>query len=208
MKGKVLFISGIDTNIGKTYATGILARALAEKGKTVITQKMIQTGCTEISEDIEMHRQLQDIPFTEEDKAGLTCPYIFTYPSSPHMAAERDGRTINLSTITEATRKLQEKYEYVLLEGAGGLMVPLVTSGKLGSINHTLLSLFACKQYGVEVKALVYNLYPETDKLIADNTMEYLTQYLEKEFPGTAFICLPEYKEEMNINDISITELL
>ena len=44
MKGKVLFISGIDTNIGKTYATGILARALAEKGKTVITQKMIQTG--------------------------------------------------------------------------------------------------------------------------------------------------------------------
>ena len=59
MKGKVLFISGIDTNIGKTYATGILARALAEKGKTVITQKMIQTGCTEISEDIEMHRQSQ-----------------------------------------------------------------------------------------------------------------------------------------------------
>lgn len=174
-----------------------------------------------------MHRQLQDIPFAEEDKAGLTCPYIFTYPCSPHMAAERDGRTIDLSTITEATRKLQEKYEYVLLEGAGGLMVPndfnsltidyvkkqnypvlLVTSGKLGSINHTLLSLFACKQYGVEVKALVYNLYPETDKLIADNTMEYLTQYLEKEFPGTAFICLPEYKEEMNINDISITELL
>jgi len=227
MKGKVLFISGIDTNIGKTYATGILARALAEKGKTVITQKMIQTGCTEISEDIEMHRQLQDIPFTEEDKAGLTCPYIFTYPSSPHMAAERDGRTIDLATITEATHQLQEKYEYVLLEGAGGLMVPndfnsltidyvkeqnypvlLVTSGKLGSINHTLLSLFACKQYGVEVKALVYNLYPETDKLIADNTMEYLTRYLEKEFPGTAFICLPEYKEEMKINDISITELL
>ena len=193
MKGKVLFISGIDTNIGKTYTTGILARALAEKGKTVITQKMIQTGCTEISEDIEMHRQLQDIPFTEEDKAGLTCPYIFTYPSSPHMAAERDGRTIDLSTIIEATRKLQEKYEYVLLEGAGGLMVPndfnsltidyvkeqnypvlLVTSGKLGSINHTLLSLFACKQYGVEVKALVYNLYPETDKLIADLSLIHI----------------------------------
>lgn len=226
MKGKVLFISGIDTNIGKTYATGILARALAEKGKTVITQKMIQTGCTEISEDIEMHRQLQDTPLPKRIRRPH-CPHIFTYPSSPHMAAERDGRTINLSTITEATRKLQEKYEYVLLEGAGGLMVPndfnsltidyvkeqnypvlLVTSGKLGSINHTLLSLFACKQYGVEVKALVYNLYPETDKLIADNTMEYLTQYLEKEFPGTAFICLPEYKEEMNINDISITELL
>lgn len=226
MKGKVLFISGIDTNIGKTFATGILARALAEKGKKVITQKMIQTGCTDTSEDIEMHRQLQGIPFTDEDKIGLTCPYIFTYPCSPHMAAARDGRTIDVATIAEATRKLQEKYEYVLLEGAGGLMVPndfntlaidyvkeqnypvvLVTSGKLGSINHTLLSLFACKQYGIEVKALVYNLYPQTDKLIEDNTMEYLTQYLAAEFPGTAFITLPEYKEELT-GEIDVDGLL
>ena len=124
MKGTVLFITGIDTNIGKTFATGMIACALAEKGKKVITQKMIQTGCTEVSEDIEMHRKIQGIPFTEEDKAGLTCPYIFTYPCSPHMAAEKDGKTIDLSVITEATRRLQEKYEYVLLEGAGGLMVP------------------------------------------------------------------------------------
>lgn len=47
MKGTVLFITGIDTNIGKTFATGMIACALAEKGKKVITQKMIQTGCTE-----------------------------------------------------------------------------------------------------------------------------------------------------------------
>lgn len=226
MKGKVLFVSGIDTNIGKTFATGILARTLAEKGKKVITQKMIQTGCIDVSEDIEMHRRLQGIPFTDADKAGLTCPYIFTYPCSPHMAAQRDGRSIDLSTITEATRQLQEKYEYVLLEGAGGLMVPndfqslaidyvkeqgypvlLVTSGKLGSINHTLLSLYACKQYGIEVKALVYNLYPATDKLITDNTMEYLTQYLAKESPDTAFITLPEYKEEMS-EEVDITGIL
>lgn len=226
MKGKVLFVSGIDTNIGKTFATGILARTLAEKGEKVITQKMIQTGCIDVSEDIEMHRRLQGIPFTDADKAGLTCPYIFTYPCSPHMAAQRDGRSIDLSTITEATRQLQEKYEYVLLEGAGGLMVPndfqslaidyvkeqgypvlLVTSGKLGSINHTLLSLYACKQYGIEVKALVYNLYPATDKLITDNTMEYLTQYLAKESPDTAFITLPEYKEEMS-EEVDITGIL
>lgn len=215
MKGEVLFISGIDTNIGKTFATGILARTLAEKGKTVITQKMIQTGCTEVSEDIEMHRRIQGIPFTEEDHAGLTCPYIFTYPCSPHMAAEHDGRMIDLSVVTAATRQLQEKYDYVLLEGAGGLMVPndfhsltidyakeqaypliLVTSGKLGSINHTLLSLFACKQYGLRVKTLVYNLYPETDKLIETNTLEYLTQYLEKEFPETEFITLPKFESD------------
>ena len=167
-KENVLFISGIDTNVGKTVATGMIAKALAKAGKKVITQKMIQTGCEHVSEDIEAHRQIQGIPFTDEDTRGLTCPYIFTYPCSPHMAAAKDGKCIDLDTITQATRRLRETYEYVLLEGAGGLMVPndmesltidyvkeqaypliLVTSGKLGSINHTLLSLYACERYGI-----------------------------------------------------------
>lgn len=209
MKGNVLFISGIDTNVGKTIATGMLAKAFAAKGKTVITQKMIQTGCEDVSEDIEAHRLIQGIPFTSEDAEGLTCPYIFSYPCSPHMAAEKDGRDIDLSTITEATRRLQDTYEYVLLEGAGGLMVPidmdlltidyvkeqgypliLVTSGKLGSINHTLLSLFACQRYGIEVKAIVYNQYPSIDALIEANTLDYL----KKQHPEIPLILLPEIK--------------
>lgn len=123
-KENVLFISGIDTNVGKTVATGMIAKALAKAGKKVITQKMIQTGCEHVSEDIEAHRQIQGLPFTDEDTQGLTCPYIFTYPCSPHMAAAKDGRRIDLETITQATRRLRETYEYVLLEGAGGLMVP------------------------------------------------------------------------------------
>lgn len=215
MKGTVLFISGIDTNIGKTFATGMIACQLAGQGKKVITQKMIQTGCTEISEDIETHRHIQGIPFTPEDKAGLTCPYIFTYPCSPHMAAAKDSRTIDLSVITSATRQLQEIYDYVLLEGAGGLMVPinhqqltidyikeqgypliLVTSGKLGSINHTLLSLFACKQYDLKVHSLVYNLVPEEDALITQNTMDYLKHYLQIEFPETVLQILPKIEVE------------
>lgn len=211
MKGKVLFISGIDTNVGKTYATGILARQLAAEGHTVITQKMVQTGCTELSEDIEMHRQLMGIPLMEEDRSGLTCPYIFTYPCSPHMAAERDGRRIDLSRVTEATEALQQRYEFVLLEGAGGLMVPndfdsltidyirqqryplvLVTSGKLGSINHTLLSLYACRQQGIKVERVVYNQYPHIDALIEENTLEYLRQYLQREWPDTELWLLPD----------------
>ena len=67
MKGKVLFVSGIDTNVGKTFATAVIACNLAKAGKSVITQKMIQTGCERVSEDIEIHRKIQGIPFTEED---------------------------------------------------------------------------------------------------------------------------------------------
>lgn len=71
-KENVLFISGIDTNVGKTVATGMIAKALAKAGKKVITQKMIQTGCEHVSEDIEAHRQIQGLPFTDEDTQGLT----------------------------------------------------------------------------------------------------------------------------------------
>lgn len=210
MKGTVLFVSGIDTSVGKTVATGLIAKALAKAGKKVITQKMVQTGCEKVSEDIEEHRKIQGIEFTEEDKQGITCPFVFTYPCSPHMAAAKDGRSIDLPTITKATEQLQSKYEIVLLEGAGGLMVPndmdsltidyikeqhypliLVTSGKLGSLNHTLLSLYACQQYGIVVKAIVYNQYPSVDALIEANSLAYL----KEKFPETPIILLPEMKK-------------
>ena len=216
-KGNVYFISGIDTSVGKTAATGAIAKALAQAGKRVITQKMIQTGCEQVSEDIEEHRRIQGIPFTEEDREGWTCPYIFSYPCSPHMAAAKDGRTIDRQVITQATERLRERYEYVLLEGAGGLMVPndyqsltidyirdqgypliLVTSGKLGSINHTLLSLFAAEQYGIPVKAIVYNQYPHIDALIEANTLEYL----RIKFPQIPLLLLNDLQKEEPI-DIS-----
>ena len=216
-KGNVYFISGIDTSVGKTAATGAIAKALAQAGKRVITQKMIQTGCEQVSEDIEEHRRIQGIPFTEEDREGWTCPYIFSYPCSPHMAAAKDGRTIDLQVITQATERLRERYEYVLLEGAGGLMVPndfqsltidyirdqgypliLVTSGKLGSINHTLLSLFAAEQYGIPVKAIVYNQYPHIDALIEANTLADL----RIKFPQIPLLLLNDLHKEEPI-DIS-----
>ena len=86
-----------------------------------------------------------------------------------------------------------------------GYPVILVTSGKLGSINHTLLTLCACKQYGIPVRTVVYNLYPPTDEQITANTLEYLTQYLEKVFPDTALITLPE--ATAGVADIDISSL-
>ncbi len=211
MKKEVWFVSGIDTNVGKTYATGLLARALALKGVHVITQKMIQTGCRETSEDIEMHRRLQGLPVLVEDREGLTCPYIFTYPSSPHLAAELDRRELEVSKITAATEALLERYDRVLLEGAGGLMVPithhlltldyirdqhypllLVTSGKLGSLNHTLLSLYACRHEGITVKAILYNRFPHIDEVIEQDSLAYLRRH----FPDIPVIEIGEWSED------------
>ena len=205
----VLFISGIDTEVGKTIATGVYAKNLMAQGFSVITQKMVQTGCDNISDDILVHRKIQGIELTEDDRNGNTCPYLFHYPCSPHLTAKMENRHIDAAIIDEKTKLLAQRYDYVLLEGAGGLAVPyqadkttldfiaerqypliLVTSGKLGSINHTLLSLMVCQQRNIEVKALIYNRFPEKDKFIEQDSQQYLQQYLQQYSPKTEFILL------------------
>ncbi len=196
---KVHFVSGIDTNIGKTYATALIAASLKQKGYRVITQKMIQTGCEGVSEDILMHRRLNREELCEDDKDLTTSPIVLTYPASPHLAADIDKVCLDMSVVDRSSEKLSAKYDIVLQEGAGGLMVPitsegyltidyihernypviLVTSGRLGSINHTLLSLYACRNYGVDVELLVYNTYPETDQIIESDTLKYLKKNVD-----------------------------
>jgi dethiobiotin synthetase len=194
---QVICISGIDTDIGKTVATGLLARSLMALNKTVITQKLVQTGCTGIAEDIVEHRRIMGIPLQAEDKEGLSCKYVFRKPCSPHLAAEREGVTIDPAIITEASRKLAMSYDYVLLEGAGGLQVPinrkvtfldyvqeqshaliLVSSPRLGSINHTLSALELAKGRGIEVRGIIYNIYGDYDAEIQADSREVFFQAL------------------------------
>ena len=125
MENKVYFISGMDTNIGKSYSTGYLAREWNAKGIRTITQKMIQTGNSHVSEDIKLHRHIMGCGWLPEDEERLTMPEVFTYPCSPHLASEIDKRAINFNKIKYATQRLSERFDAVLLEGAGGLMVPL-----------------------------------------------------------------------------------
>ncbi|MFC6051633.1 dethiobiotin synthase [Acinetobacter sp. Ac_877] len=207
----VFFVSGIDTGIGKTYTTGYLAKLWNEQGIQTITQKLVQTGNVDVSEDIEKHREIMGMGWFPEDKTKLTMPEIFTYPASPHLATKIDDRDIDFDKINTATEQLSKKYQRVLLEGAGGLMVPLtqnllsidyiqaqklpvilVSSGRLGSINHTLLSLEALKIRNIELYALAYNLSDESqDEIISKDTAEYLKNYLSKQFPQALWIDIP-----------------
>ncbi|MDE6216479.1 dethiobiotin synthase [Bacteroides sp.] len=208
----IYFVSGIDTDAGKSYCTAWHACELIKSGKRVITQKFIQTGNTGHSEDIDLHRRLMGTGYLPEDREGLTMPEIFSYPCSPHLASRIDRRPIDFDKIAQATQELACRYDIVLVEGAGGLMVPLreeyltadyiaekqyplifVTSGKLGSINHTLLSFEAIKHRGIRLDTVLYNLYPTVeDKTIQEDTMQYIQNYLAKHFPGTKFEVVPE----------------
>lgn len=207
---EIYFISGIDTDAGKTFVTGHIASRLMEQGKRVITQKFIQTGNTGQSEDIEKHRAIMGTGLLAEDIDHTTAPIIFSYPASAQLAARIDGREIDLKVIEAATARLAERYDIVLIEGAGGLMVPitdtyttidyvaehnlpmiLVTNGVLGSINHTLLSLEAIKARGIRLAAVLYNTHFDTDAVIAEDTRGYIERYVSRHFPDAVFATIP-----------------
>ena len=210
----IYFVSGIDTDAGKSYCTAWLAKHLMAQGERVITQKFIQTGNVGHSEDIDLHRRLTGTGYLPEDREGLTMPEIFSYPCSPHLAARIDNRPIDFEKIERATHELACRYDIVLVEGAGGLMVPLkeeyltidyiadhpyplvfVTSGKLGSINHTLLSLEAIRNRGIELAFVLYNLYPTVeDTTILEDTKQYIQTYLKRHFPKTEFLEVPVWE--------------
>ena len=222
----VLFVSGIDTDIGKTYATGLLAKALMQQGVNVITQKLVQTGISKqadgelgIADDILSHRQLMQMPLQPCDLDFTTCPYRYEKPASPHLSAALANQPLNINVITDATNALQADYELVLLEGAGGLLVPineqlltldyiakqgypivLVTSGRLGSINHTLLSLEAIKSRGLMIHSVIYNHIhddaEQTDAEIANSTIDFLQAYLACHYPKAHWLVLAKQANE------------
>ncbi len=211
----VYFVSGIDTDAGKSIATGVMARTLLYKGVNVMTQKFIQTGCNGISEDILKHREIMGIGLQEVDRNGASCPYVMTYPASPHLAAEIDKVDISVKVIYEATCKLAAQYDMVLIEGAGGLYVPvtrdyltidyiqeygypliLVSSSKLGSINHTLMSLALCYLRGIRVTHVIYNDFPNDSELIKNDSITIIQKYLDDYFPKCKLLEMPVIKNK------------
>lgn len=207
---ETIFITGIGTDVGKSYATGWLAREMSEVGHSVTTQKFVQTGNTDQSEDILIHRKIMGIAPTTLDLTKISAPYLLSYPASPHLAARIDEEELKPELITEATRVLHRHYAHVLIEGAGGLMVPLkedyltidyirdnklpailVVNGALGSINDTLLSLYVMAHYHIDIFGVIYNPHFDKDKKIAEDTRRYLKEWVLNHFPDTLWFEMP-----------------
>ena len=195
--GRVFWVSGIDTRIGKTIATGLMARSLRARGVDAITVKMVQTGNDGYSEDIDAHRAICGTGKLPEDLEGLTAPQIFKFPSSPLLAAGLEGRTVDLDAIAQAVKACAGRRDLVIVESAGGLDVPLtedvlsadfaaaqgwplvlVTCGRLGGINHALLSLEAAKLRGMRVAGVVHNWHPDANPEIDADAVAAIRRHL------------------------------
>ena len=219
---KTYFVSGIDTGIGKTFVTGLMAKYLLSQGINVITQKPVETGNSIFSADIQEHRDISGIELNEDDKNRKTNTYLFDFPASPHLSAKLAGTEIEREKIHHHTDYLVSKYDTVIIEGAGGLYVPLsenyltideiknrnyplilVSSNKLGSINHTLMSLELCIFNKINLIALIYNQHTLQNDIITDNSFEYFEEYLRNKIPECKLIKIPYSFAEINNVDFS-----
>jgi dethiobiotin synthetase len=214
-KPQPIVICGIDTNVGKSVVTGLLARHLMDQGKVVITQKPVQTGCADRPEDILLHRKFMGTGWLAPDEQGLTCSYCFPLPASPHLAAECAGTEVDPARLDSATDTLAGQVDQLIIEAAGGLLVPLtrqlllldylhsrsfplilVTTPRLGSINHTLLCLEAIKHRNMKLMGLVYNVYGAgyDPKIVTDSLRIFREALGRYGFPEK-IVLLPDIKE-------------
>ena len=150
MNGRGYFVTATDTGVGKTVVTAGLAAALRARGRDVAIFKPVQSGA------------LADDPAGDAALLGADCLYAFTAALAPLVAARAEGRQVELEPILERARKLEREHELLLVEGAGGLLVPLapgldvaglaealglplvvVARAGLGTVNHTLLTVEA-----------------------------------------------------------------
>jgi len=173
-----LFVTGTDTGVGKTMVTAALARYATRCGLRTAIMKPCETGVLEPGRpgaDAELLRWAACC--TDDDR--LIAPYRFPAPLSPAQAAEQDGTSIDPGVIVEACSELGREKDILLVEGAGGLMVPIrggylmadlvrqlrmpllvVSRPALGTINHTLLTIYAAHCMELPVAGFFINRMP------------------------------------------------
>ena len=174
MRHKGLFITGTGTGIGKTVAASAIAHLLVKEGYDVGVMKPVQTGAKKkdgvlFSPDLDIMRKMSGA----NDPDWIAMPYAFRHALSPYHAAKKAKLPIDISTIASMFEKLQSSRDFVIVEGAGGLMVPLtqselwpdlvrllsipiviVTTPELGMIHDTLATALAAENYGLECAGL------------------------------------------------------
>jgi len=173
------FITGTDTGIGKTVVTAGIAGILLQRGYKVGVMKPVQAGAMRlkgkwVSGDLEFVGAA--IAKDTADADSFSCPYLLKKPVAPNLAAKLDKASIKISLIKREYARLASRNDFVALEGAGGLMVPLnerkfmadlvlaleiplliVARPNLGTINHTLLTIQAARQREIPVLGLIFN---------------------------------------------------
>lgn len=200
-----VFVTGTDTEVGKTIVAGLIAAAARKRGLEVAVFKPVVTGLKQRSEMPPDHEFLRLASGTPQGHDEIS-PHRFKMAASPHLAAQAEGRAIDKGALVGAARAAAEGCDYLVCEGVGGLLVPLcegftvrelaleaglqlviVARPSLGTINHTLLTIEAARSAGFDVKLVVFSLWPKRPGQIELSNRETVEQVGRVEV-----CCLPE----------------
>lgn len=184
-----IFITGTDTGVGKTVVAAGLALALRERGVRVGVMKPVATGCSGEGKRLISEDAVYLLEAAENEHPPLTNPLRFRNPLAPSVASVIEKKEVPIDKILKAYRDLQRHYEFIIVEGIGGLLVPItkeyfvanlihefelplviVTRGGLGTINHTLLTVDAAVIRGFEVRGIIFNRMPRVNFSMAEIT--------------------------------------
>ena len=195
MMSKGIFVVGTGTDIGKTYVTGLLLKYVREMGydatyfKAALSGAIMDENGSLIPGDAV---EVLSMAGLEEDTDFLV-PYIYETAVSPHLASQIEGNPVNLKRVKEAYEKVSQKYDYIVMEGSGGIVCPIRYEGK-DNINNIMLE-DVIKCLGLDVI------------LIADaglgtiNSIVTTVEYLKNRNIHVCGIIMNNYKDELMEND-------
>ncbi len=199
--GKKLFITGTGTDVGKTYVAGLLVKKLKESGKNAAYYKAAMSG-NEYGKDGKLipgdalHvRTVSGISQPLEEM----CPYVYEAAVSPHLASRMEGNPVRLEVVRKGFEEVCGRYDYVTMEGSGGILCPLCFDGTrlqledvvrelglsslivadagLGTINSVVLTVEYMRSRGLPVKGILFNHFHSGNLMEEDNLKmcEYMT---------------------------------
>ena len=201
---KAYFITGTDTGVGKTMVTGAIAAALAARGLSVGVLKPCESGCDEkdgglVPADAVFLRYMAGCGDGLDD----ICPYRLRTPLAPGVAAQREGIIIDPARIKAFFAASCRRHDIVLVEGAGGLLVPvtdrlltidmvkqlaipLIIVGRLslGAVNHMLLTVREAQRAGVEVAGIILNHTAQEHGLAEQTNPEVICRFTDAPLLG------------------------
>jgi dethiobiotin synthetase len=196
MKNKAIFVTATGTDVGKTYISGLLVKKMRDYGldcgyyKPALSGAIRQPDGSLLAGDCDFVLKTSGLNAKQDD----CVTYCFEEAVSPHLAAERQGVRIKKEVIKSNFDKLSEKYEFLVVEGAGGITCPfnlkeeilllpeiiktlgtdalVVADGGLGTINYVLLTIDYAKSHGINVRGIILNNYDKNDFMHQDNKLQ------------------------------------
>ena len=184
------FVIGTDTEVGKTLVSGAFILKLRETGINTVGFKPVVAGTYRSPDGRELNEDLETLRLASglgSDDIPL-CPYVLSAPAAPHLVAQVQGIDLNIAVITKAFHKISASFDSVVVEGAGGFLVPLnkkedlggvakainlpiilVVGMRLGCINHALLTYEALKMRNLQLAGWIANALSDEMPLLQDN---------------------------------------